>query len=148
MNKSFSCPLDFPEIHGQPELEDQINRHFNAILSQQNRGGLNGTQKCLLKNEVAQFIVDCLFNQCGTNCTSRSECSAFQAAFNEQAFKTPELAIIAVCIFIFVAGVFGNGMTLWVLLWSGRWRKNTTNMFIVSLTLVQDFEQHSLAFSL
>ena len=59
---------------------------------------------------------------------------------NEQEFTSQELIITIVCACIFVFGVLGNGLTIWVLLRSGRWRKNTTNMFIVSLTLVQDFD--------
>ena len=69
--------------------------------------------------------------------------SAFQADLNQQDFTYHELIITIVCACIFVFGVLGNGLTLWVLLRSGRWRKNTTNMFIVSLTLVQDFDNFS-----
>ena len=69
--------------------------------------------------------------------------SAFQADLNQQEFTYHELIITIVCACIFVFGVLGNGLTLWVLLRSGRWRKNTTNMFIVSLTLVQDFDNFS-----
>ena len=45
-----------------------------------------------------------------------------------------------VCAFIFVFGLLGNGLTLWILVQSKKWKKNTTNMFIVSLTTVQDFD--------
>ena len=44
------------------------------------------------------------------------------------------------CAFIFVFGLLGNGLTLWILVQSKKWKKNTTNMFIVSLTTVQDFD--------
>ena len=74
------------------------------------------------------------------------DCSAFHAEMNQQEFTSQELIITIVCASIFVFGVLGNGLTLWVLLRSGRWRKNTTNMFIVSLTLVQDFDNSHFHF--
>jgi len=32
-------------------------------------------------------------------------------------------------------GIIGNGLTLWVLLKTGKWRKNTTNLLIWSLSI-------------
>ena len=58
-----------------------------------------------------------------------------QKALSVKLFKLDK-----VCAFIFVFGLLGNGLTLWILVQSKKWKKNTTNMFIVSLTTVQDFD--------
>ena len=63
---------DFPQIAQKPELTSQINEYFNAVLREQNRQDIGADEKCVLKQSIGQFIVDCVFEECGANCSSSS----------------------------------------------------------------------------
>jgi len=122
-----------------PEIEAQIRPEFDNLydeLSKQKYGQTNisslhlSPEKiCEDKREVAKYIVDCLINNlCETGSGEGED------PFSEQRIGFQERIIILVCAFIFVFGLLGNGLTLWILVQSKKWKKNTTNMFIVSLT--------------
>jgi len=75
------------------------------------------------KCEIWQYICKCLYDPKGCDLT------------RDQAMGVVEYVILSVCAAIFVIGIIGNGLTLWVLLKTGKWRKNTTNLLIWSLSI-------------
>ena len=85
-----------------------------------------------------RFFLHLIHSRCGSDLFS--SIIAKGSKVDQKVLSVRLFEFEKVCAFIFVFGLLGNGLTLWILVQSKKWKKNTTNMFIVSLTTVQDFD--------
>ncbi|CAG5097952.1 Oidioi.mRNA.OKI2018_I69.XSR.g15306.t1.cds [Oikopleura dioica] len=116
------------------DKRSEVEASFSDIWNQQlDKLPSNWTAEDIYneKCEVWQFLCACLYEECPLT----GERLQTQTQETAQKFGWVEYTILAVCAAIFVIGIIGNGLTLLVLLKTGKWRKNTTNLLIWSLSI-------------